>query len=89
MKDTLENAQILCDELRKSAPQHTYKDDREIIESMRRILDLDMQIPSTDERSLIDLLHWRPDGVLKFQQALMKMVTEAYPRSSDSAEGAE
>jgi dissimilatory sulfite reductase (desulfoviridin) alpha/beta subunit len=83
MKDQLENQQYFCEVLRKQAPNHTYKNDREIIESMRAILDLNMQIPSTDERFLIDLLHWK--GLLEFQQCLLRMVTEAYPRTAHSA----
>jgi hypothetical protein len=81
----LKNHQFFCAELRKSAPNHTYKNDREIVEGMRRILDLNMQVPSTDERFLIDLLHW--NSVLKFQQHLLRMVDEIHPRTSDSADG--
>lgn len=83
MIDELENQQFFCEDRRKYRENHTYKNDREIIEGMRCILDLNMQIPSTDEDLLIDLLHRK--GVLKFQQALMTMIMEEYPTASKAA----
>lgn len=81
MSDVLANQQIYCRELRRSAPNHTYKNDREIVESMRSILDANMQITSYDESWLIELMRFHL-GVLAWQQQLLKQVTEAYPSPS-------
>lgn len=79
MNDVLANQQIYCKELRRWAPGHTYKNDREIVESMRSILDANMQIPSYEEGWLTELMRYHV-GVLPWQQMLLKMVTEAYPQ---------
>jgi hypothetical protein len=85
MNDLLADEQFHCQEFRRHlAPDHTYKNDRQILESIRSILDANMQIPSYDESWLIELIR-RKSGVLVWQQLLLKMVTEAYPQPSPTS----
>jgi len=76
--DILANQQVYCKELRRYAPSHTYKNDREIVESMRSSLNSNMQIPSYEEQWLIELIRTHI-GVLAWQQLLLAIVTEKYP----------
>lgn len=88
MKLNLSGERFLCQDLRAWAPQHTYANDLEILLSMKSLLDLNMQIPSYEERWLVDLLHRAPGGTLKAQQTLLALIIPLIePASSNDTEG--
>ena len=67
----IEHQQTLCEWMRRSAPDHTYQNDAEVIASMKSLLDLNMGIPAPDARQLLQLCVRLEAGITMAQQKLI------------------
>jgi hypothetical protein len=76
----LSNEQYRCENLRKSAPDHTYENDQQVFDGLKDILDHNMQIPSYEQKWLVELLD-RSLGVLGCQKLLLSLVIQHIKRA--------
>lgn len=72
----LSKEQYLCEDLRRSAPHHTYATDEQIVLGWKRILDLSMGISYPETERMVNLLHRACGGQMQGQKVLLAMLIE-------------